>query len=202
MIFIVVVIIGFIRFLEGYYIILVTKRRKVAAIGHHTIYKIESTTMLYIPHDTVRLVHPDEPRYVKMFQNIDLSSNFYFSYSYDITQTLQHNLSIPKKIIPNLVDDYEITPPEPSLQSDLVPPKKPGGEKQVINYGVRSRPNRKFVWNTYLLEKVEKELNQNWILYITHGFIDQTNMTVFGRSIYVTLIARRSSKYAGKFTVY
>jgi hypothetical protein len=28
-------------------------------------------------------------RYLKIFQNVDLSSNFYFSYSYDITLPLQ-----------------------------------------------------------------------------------------------------------------
>lgn len=71
-------VLGFIKFLEGYYTILITKRRKVAVIGHHTIYKIEDTTMVYIPHESVRLLHPDEPRYVKMFQNIDLASNFYY----------------------------------------------------------------------------------------------------------------------------
>lgn len=71
-------IVGFIRFLEGYYIILITKRCKIAVIGHHAIYKIEETNMIYIPHETVRLIHPEEPRYVKMFQNIDLASNFYF----------------------------------------------------------------------------------------------------------------------------
>ena len=38
-------IVGFIRFLEGYYIILVTKRRKVAVIGLHTIYKVDSFFM-------------------------------------------------------------------------------------------------------------------------------------------------------------
>ena len=42
---------GFVRFLEGYYIILITKRRKVGIIGHHTIYKIEDTFMIYIPSD-------------------------------------------------------------------------------------------------------------------------------------------------------
>lgn len=35
-------IVGFVRFLEGYYIILVTKRRKVAVIGLHTIYKVSA----------------------------------------------------------------------------------------------------------------------------------------------------------------
>jgi hypothetical protein len=64
--------------MEGYYLILVTKRRRVAAIGLHYIYKIEHTTMIYIPHDSVRVPHPDEARYLKMFQSIDLSSNFYF----------------------------------------------------------------------------------------------------------------------------
>ena len=70
--------VGFVRFLEGYYIILVTKRRRVAFIGYHTIYKIEDTSMIYIPNDGIRVSHPDEQRYVKMFQSIDLSSNFYF----------------------------------------------------------------------------------------------------------------------------
>lgn len=65
------------------------------------------------------------------------------------------------------------------------------------NYGIRTKPNRKFVWNTHLLNNVENELHPEWILYITHGFVDQSNVNVFGRSIYVTLIARRSSKYAG-----
>lgn len=45
--------------------------------------------------------------------------------------------------------------------------------------------------------QVEKELHPDWILYITQGFVDQSNVNVFGRSVYVTLIARRSCKYAG-----
>ena len=34
-------------------------------------------------------------RYVQIFGQIDLSKNFYFSYSYDITQTLQSNMTRP-----------------------------------------------------------------------------------------------------------
>ena len=41
-------IVGFVRFLEGYYILLITKRRKVAIIGGHFIYKIEDAVLLYI----------------------------------------------------------------------------------------------------------------------------------------------------------
>lgn len=54
---------GFVRFLEGYYIVLITKRRQMADIGGHSIYKIEDTSMIYIPNDSVRVTHPDEARY-------------------------------------------------------------------------------------------------------------------------------------------
>lgn len=53
---------GFVRFLEGYYIVLITKQRQVADIGGHSIYKIEDTSMIYIPNDSVRVTHPDEAR--------------------------------------------------------------------------------------------------------------------------------------------
>lgn len=59
-------VLGFVRFLEGYYIVLITKRRKMADIGGHAIYKIEDTNMIYIPNDSVRITHPDEARYVLM----------------------------------------------------------------------------------------------------------------------------------------
>lgn len=86
-------LIGFVRFTEGYYMILITKRRKVAQFGQHIIYKVEDTAMVYIPRSL-----PDkwkqmiDTRYLKIFQSVDLSSNFYFSYTYDITNTVQYNL--------------------------------------------------------------------------------------------------------------
>ena len=54
---------GFVRFLEGYYMVLITKRRKVAQLGCHTIYKIEDTSMHYIPNNSVRYTHADEARW-------------------------------------------------------------------------------------------------------------------------------------------
>ncbi len=51
-----------------------------------------------IANDEVTVSHPDEDKYVKMFQNVDMSSNFYFSYSYDLTNTLQHNMARPEFI--------------------------------------------------------------------------------------------------------
>ncbi|XP_012271365.1 polyphosphoinositide phosphatase isoform X2 [Orussus abietinus] len=200
-------IVGFVRFLEGYYIILVTKRRRIAVIGHHTIYKIEDTCMIYIPNDSVRLFHPDEQRYVKMFQSIDLSSNFYFSYSYDITHTLQINMAPPKHIKSDFsVDATEIQKETEEFDSgedffDMWQLKKSwqtnGYGDRCVDYGVRSNPHYRFVWNSHLLAPVEKSLHRDWVLHVTHGFIGQSNVSIFGRSMYITLIARRSNKYAG-----
>lgn len=182
-------IVGFIKFLEGYYIILITKRRRVALIGHYTIYKIEDTSMVYIPHESIRVVHSDETRYVKMFQNIDLASNFYYSYSYDLTHTLQYNLSTPKRFIHDLEEkDVNLSS---SISSNSL-------NNETQTYGIRTQPHKKFVWNHHLLsDAVKAELHPDWVLYIIHGFIDQLNINVFGKAIYITLIARRSCRYAG-----
>ena len=70
------------------------------------------------------------------------------------------------------------------------------GERS-IDYGIRSNPHRRFVWNSHLLSSVEKDLHPDWLMYVIHGFIGQSNVSIFGRSMYMTLIARRSNKYAG-----
>ncbi|CAB3223688.1 unnamed protein product [Arctia plantaginis] len=219
-------IVGFIRFLEGYYIILVTKRRKVAGIGSHSIYKIEDTATIYIPVDGNKPQHPDEQRYLKMFLAIDLSTNFYYSYSYDITHTLQMNMAPPRKLAPALFpkpvtaavyhsnlksnsyqemdencechkyaeDDEDIFQ---TWKSQLEQRKKTGHQPQRLDFGVRTVPEWRYVWNSHLLSAVHSHLHPDWILYIVHGFIEQSNLNIFGRPVYLTLIARRSNRYAG-----
>ena len=172
---------GFVRFLEGYYLVLITKRRKVCLIGQHTVYKIEDTAMIYIPHDTVREAHSDEQRYLKMFQAIDLSSNFYFSYSYDVTHTLQHNMATPR---------FLARPREAAVALEEVP------SMSTSQFSYTSSFQQKFVWNEHLLRGLE-HIDPDWILPVIHGFVDQSNISIFGKPIYLTLIARRSKKYAG-----
>ncbi|XP_033099185.1 polyphosphoinositide phosphatase-like [Anneissia japonica] len=118
-------------------------------------------------------MHPDEQRYIRIFQNIDLTSNFYFSYSYDLTHSLQFNLmsaKTPQEKVSKLAGDIE---------------------------AVRSKPNLKFVWNAFFWKEFSEDLHKDWVMYVTHGFCQQTNVSVFGRPIIMTLIARRSNQYAG-----
>ena len=39
----------------------------------------------------------DEQKYVELFKKVNIGQGFYFSYTYDLTHTLQHN--ILKKVI-------------------------------------------------------------------------------------------------------
>ncbi|KAG1695223.1 hypothetical protein DVH05_020603 [Phytophthora capsici] len=102
-----VAIVGCIRFLRGYYFIFVTQRRKIGNIGGNSIYGISATQQLNVsPLEEDRSAwtrlnrwfnpSPEEEaeaRYLGLFHFLDLTKDFYFSYSYDITHTLQHNMT-------------------------------------------------------------------------------------------------------------
>lgn len=186
-------IVGFVRFLEGYYIVLITKRRKMADIGGHSIYKVEDTSMIYIPNDSVRVTHPDEARYVRIFQNVDLSSNFYFSYSYDLSHSLQYNLTLLQMPC-DPGDSEELHTGGRQDSFDIF--EEEGLPTQVV-HGFSNEPYAKYVWNVRLLEKVKDIVHPDWLLYIIHGFCGQSKLLIYGRPVYVTLIARRSSRFAG-----
>lgn len=117
-------IVGFIRFLDCYYLTLITRRAKVGSIGGNGVYNIRNTETFPIkpaervPGSTSDMdVHADpssvllnmwnrgkrsvglgltnreiaELRYQGLYQVVDLTKNFFFSYTYDLTRSLQEN---------------------------------------------------------------------------------------------------------------
>ncbi|XP_069830928.1 polyphosphoinositide phosphatase isoform X1 [Dendropsophus ebraccatus] len=188
-------IVGFVQFLEGYYIVLITKRRKMADIGGHAIYKVEDTSMMYIPNDSVRVTHPDEARYLRIFQNVDLSSNFYFSYSYDLSHSLQYNLTILR--MPTEMIKSEMTTQTRQEGFDIFEDEALSNHGGSSTFGICSEPYIKYVWNGELLKCIKDIVHRDWLLYIIHGFCGQSKLLIYGRPVYVTLMARRSSKFAG-----
>uniref|UniRef100_A0A8C0UTU2 FIG4 phosphoinositide 5-phosphatase n=1 Tax=Cyanistes caeruleus TaxID=156563 RepID=A0A8C0UTU2_CYACU len=167
---------------------------KTADIGGHAIYKIEDTNMIYIPNDSVRVSHPDEARYLRIFQNVDLSSNFYFSYSYDLSHSLQYNLTVLRMPLETLKTETTQTRQE---SFDIFEDEGLSTQGGRGVFGICSKPYEKYVWNAKLLEAVRTAVHRDWLLYIIHGFCGQSKLLIYGRPIYVTLIARRSSKFAG-----
>lgn len=99
------------------------------------------------------------------------NKEFFFSYSYRLHQTLQANL-VPSR--------WEGTGGGPD-----------GGDDPFASM---------FVWNTYLTKELRAAAGRSggdWVLPLVHGFCQQRCLSVYGRVLRVTLIARRSRHFAG-----
>lgn len=141
-------LLGFIKFTTFYYMLLITKKSKVAVVGGHYVYQIEGTELVPLtptrPKSESR--NPEEQRFLGILHNLDLTKSFYYSYSYDVTRTLQHNMA--------------------SERASLAK-----GSPLPANNDFNSM----FVWNDYLLQPAVKGLRDpfDWCRPIIHGYIDQ-----------------------------
>ncbi|WVQ75091.1 hypothetical protein IAR50_004700 [Cryptococcus sp. DSM 104548] len=153
-------LVGFVKFTAGWYLILMTKRSEVGLLGGHYIYHCDDTMLWPIGPRIEKSAQ--ETKLISTFNMVDLSKNFYFSYSYDLTNTLQTNLTVA---------------------------------------AAKRRWNTRFMWNHHLLSPAfdleEPRGKSRWIIPLIHGFVDQAKINVFSRTLYLTLIARRSRHYAG-----
>lgn len=167
-------ILGFVRFTGAYYMLLVTKRSQVAMLGGHYVYKIDGTELISLTSSSSSRFkpekNPEEARYIAILHNLDLTRAFYFSYSYDVTHTLQHNINQERKL-------HEDGQPR-DFRQDF---------------------NTMFIWNHHLLSPAIMHLKSpyQWCLPIIHGYVEQAKMSVYGRLVYITIIARRSRFFAG-----
>ena len=104
-------LVGFTRFLDCYYVTLITSKKKVGCIGSNIIYAVKSTEIIAIRpkdefgdeisfrrlwHHVNKKIHQTsieiaESRYMGLFQFIDMTKDFYFSYTYDLTHSYQYN---------------------------------------------------------------------------------------------------------------
>ncbi len=89
-------LLGFIRFTDAYYMLLISKRAQVAMLGGHYIYQVDGTEMIPLTTGSTSRFHkdrnPEEARFLASLANLDLTRSFYFSYSYNITRSLQQNI--------------------------------------------------------------------------------------------------------------
>ncbi|CAL1390140.1 unnamed protein product [Linum trigynum] len=88
-------IVGFVKFLGPYYMLLITKRRTIGSICGHNVYAVSKSEMIPIQNSSVHADTVDsknEIRYKKLLCMVDLTKDFYFSYSYHVMRSLQRNL--------------------------------------------------------------------------------------------------------------
>ncbi|XP_044487636.1 phosphoinositide phosphatase SAC2-like isoform X3 [Mangifera indica] len=75
--------------------VVITERRKIGSICGHTIYAVAKTEMIPVHHSSVlsNLTYSkNEKRYKKLLSIVDLTKDFFFSYSYNVMHSLQKNL--------------------------------------------------------------------------------------------------------------
>ncbi|EDK40984.2 hypothetical protein PGUG_05082 [Meyerozyma guilliermondii ATCC 6260] len=176
-------IIGLIRFTRGYYLSIITKCSQVAILGGHFVYHIDETKLIPLDiHYARPIKYSDEERLLSIFKYLDLGKTFYFSYSYDITNSLQTNF-MRYKDAGNAMRNTENASDNETKQRAT----------DVIKH------NDRFVWNKVLLKPLESQdiTIYEWFQPIIHGFVDQANISIYGKKIYITIIARRSHHFAG-----
>ncbi|KAJ3695764.1 hypothetical protein LUZ60_001141 [Juncus effusus] len=90
-------IIGFIKFLGPYYMLLITERKKIGDIFGHAIYQPTKSEMVVIPSTSLNIANSrKEDRYKNLLSTIDVTKDFFYSYSYNVMRCLQKNLKQEK----------------------------------------------------------------------------------------------------------
>ncbi|XP_062220505.1 phosphoinositide phosphatase SAC3-like [Phragmites australis] len=92
-------IIGFIKFLGPYYMLIITEQKKIGEIFGHPVYQMTKTSMVELANSKTQSSFQnskEENRYKKILNALDLRKDFFFSYSYHIMRSLQKNLSDPQ----------------------------------------------------------------------------------------------------------
>lgn len=161
-------LLGFIRFTGAFYMLIITKRSQVAMIGGHFTWSIDATELVPLTTGPSSRFKPEaknaeEARFLGILNNLDLSRSFYFSSSYDITRTLQHNIITERAAM------VKGTP-----------------------YPHDQDYNSMFVWNSYLLQPAAANLKNtyDWCFPVIHGYIDQSGMSNSHSYLFINQVQR------------
>ncbi|KAF7723677.1 hypothetical protein EC973_001768 [Apophysomyces ossiformis] len=85
-------VMGFIQLHAGEYMIVITERDCIGTIGGHDICRVTAFQILPLPHNLAGLSEDqvqDEQSYVNLLEGHLKSNTFYYSHTYDLTQSLQ-----------------------------------------------------------------------------------------------------------------
>ncbi|RNF13957.1 putative synaptojanin (N-terminal domain), putative,inositol/phosphatidylinositol phosphatase [Trypanosoma conorhini] len=187
-------LLGCIRFTKGYYLLLVTRRRCVARLGYHRIFEVADVELVSLciaePATTVLLAaagassflhpRPAEDYYRSQLLSTSLKQHFYYSHTYDLTNTLQTNMTHPcgeHRVRCKFVwNEFLLEPFFLPATSPQAPSRSAGeeGEARRLAAGV-----------------------EQWFVYLTHGSIVQCPVGCGLTPLLLTLIGRVSKNFAG-----
>ena len=126
-----------------------------------------------------------EERYHALFDHAmdELSKDFFFSYTYDITKHLQTNCASAATAATTATAAAAAAASLGSAATGV------GGE--VLCFEDR------FCWNQFLLTEFINHASPGWVLPVSLGCVIQKSCNVFSHMVTVTVIGRRSRHFAG-----
>lgn len=187
-------LLGVIQLSRGYYLVAASRKVLAGTIGAHSIYSIAASELIPISLEAPTgprsvwqrfqgLLSSSDPaavaegRYHSLLLNLDLCKEFFFSYTYDVTRPLQQQL-IQRLVHAGVTMPFRHA--VPALGSS------------------RHDPDPQYLWNDFLAAGlVASGAHTSWCVPLAHGFFKQTHLSIFGKPVLLTLIARRSRFFAG-----
>ena len=180
-------VIGFVRFLMGYYLYVVTGTSEIGRLGAHIVHAVSGVELLQVADTAVweassayKRSRANEAKYKALFLSMDVTKYFYFSHTYQLTRTLQQNM---------------VAGGEGRTSSDK--------DMYVWNHCMRLKPLSSAAAssssvNHQSADPLVMELDRpDWCIHLVHGYFEQSTLSVLGRPLTLTLVSRRSRHYAG-----
>lgn len=123
-----------------------------------------------------------ENKYLNLFQLVDMTKDFFFSYEYDLTNSLQKNFLLAKRVKINKINKYNeriaaTRSPSPS-------PSIPNTDNSTsLSPEIQACPDDSYIWNHFLLEEFSQVIDDSrlcgfWTLPIIHGSYEQKRICV------------------------
>jgi hypothetical protein len=161
-----------------------SKRGLVGQLGQHSIYRVEKVSFICLANTKKQLTaeqEEDEAKYLSMLRDLLDSGSFYFSYTYDLSNTTERNTQFSKE-----------------------------RSNTLQQHNVWQNGDERFIWNSHLQQifcqkrKEIESFGMHWIVPIIQGFISirndchVVNTTTKNKSAFTfALISRRSKRRAG-----
>lgn len=161
-------ILGSIRLISGYYLLVVSSKLKVGTLLGNDIYRVDNFELIsYVKNENKLMENENKSNEMskRMIHSVLQTDYFYFSYTYDLTHSLQQ--------LNNTSPDF-------------------------INQPLFNRADPKFVWNKFLIETLDSRREfSNYMLPLLHGIISINSQKLSDKTVELALISRRSALNAG-----
>ena len=207
---------GFIKFNMGYYAIFSCDSEIVGKIARNIIFRVDR--LIYFPlfefDEEFRLSHEyiQETKYINLVNTITYDKQLYFSYSYDLSKTLQRNFVESFKN--EMVSDFEtnayisnkdtnITLDEKQKKKSFLnfkgnKPQKNNEKSKKVKLSMKKYTNYYFCWNYFHMKEFFDIIkNKSWINYCIYGYFGQVVCNIKSLRLQISVIARRNRHYAG-----